>query len=139
MFNKNFAMFQILKTLVLLLITGMAFGQDPIVALKFKPPRPAVKDVAWNKPFDVNSTEKAEELFGKEAAKGIGKEVDFTKQYLLVFLWQGSGGDKLNFTVAESNPEHFSFSMKRGLTRDLRQHMQVYVLRSNVTWKIMDQ
>ena len=132
-------MLQIFRAAVLVLVAGNSFGQDPILPLKLMVPRPAVKEVAWNKPLEVKSMEKAEELFGKEGARGIGKEVDFTRQYLLVFLWQGSGGDKLNFTVAESNPEQISFSMKRGMTRDLRQHMQIYALRANVTWKIMGQ
>jgi len=132
-------MLQILRAAVLVLVAGNSFGQDPILALKLMVPRPAGKYVAWNKPLEVKSMEKAEELFGKEGARGIDKEVDFTKAFLLVFLWQGSGGDKLNFTVAESNPEQVSFSMKRGMTRDLRQHMQVYALQTNVTWKILDQ
>ena len=66
----------------------------------------------------------------------LGSQVDFEKQFLLVLAWQGSGGDRLNYTVAESFPEQIFFSMKRGLTRDLRPHMQVYALRSNVRWSI---
>ena len=33
-------------------------------------------------------------------------------------------------------PEQVSFHLKPGRTRDLRRHVKVYVLRSNVKWKV---
>lgn len=68
--------------------------------------------------------------------KRIAKLVDFNEQMLLIFRWEGSGGDKLGFTIAESYPEQISFSLQPGRTRDLRPHVKVFVLRNNVKWSV---
>lgn len=87
-----------------------------------------------SKPLVVKSEKDAEGYFEKDELAKLTKNVDFTKQIVLVFAWQGSGGDKLDYTVAESYPEQIRFSLKRGLTKDLRSHVKIYVLRSNVQW-----
>jgi hypothetical protein len=38
--------------------------------------------------------------------------------------------------VKESFPEQIMFSYKPGRTRDLRPHLKVYVLQSNVKWAV---
>jgi hypothetical protein len=38
--------------------------------------------------------------------------------------------------VKESFPEQIVFSYKRGRTKDLRSHLKVYVLRSDVKWAV---
>ena len=53
-----------------------------------------------------------------------------------MFAWQGSGGDKLDVAIAESFPEQIFFSLKPGVTDDLKSHLHVYALRSNVRWSI---
>jgi len=72
-------------------------------------------------------------LSGDALAK-LKEQVDFEKQIVLVFAWRGSGQDQMDFTVAESYPEQVRFRYKPGRTRDLRPHVYVYALRSNVTW-----
>ena len=98
---------------VTFLMAGIASAQQPIV---------------------LKSEDDAAKYFGKDALETLGKDVDFKKQFVLVFAWQGSGGDKLSFAVAESFPEQIFFSLQPGLTRDLRTHTHVYALRSNVKW-----
>ena len=124
---------------VVCIIAGAASAQEPIVAIKVMTPEKSVfKDSAWNKPIVIKSTEDAAKHYGKDALETLGKEVDFKKQFLLAFAWQGSGGDKLSYVVAESFPEQIFFSLKPGLTRDLRPHTHVYALRSNVIWSVKD-
>jgi hypothetical protein len=117
-----------------LFLAGVASAQEPIVAIKITPEKSVFKDSAWNKPLVIKSSEDAVKHFGKDAIETLGKEVDFKKQFLLVFAWRGSGGDKLSYAVAESFPEQIFFSLKPGLTRDLREHTHVFALRSNVSW-----
>ncbi len=80
--------------------------------------------------------ELAKAITDEDTAKRLGKLVDFKKQMLLVFIWQGSGQDKLDYTVAESFPEQIQFAYKRGFTKDLREHVHIYVLRNNVKWSV---
>ena len=118
------------------MITGMLSAQEPIVSIKVEPQSSIFKNSNFNKPIVVKSKEEAAKHFGKEAVAALVKAVDFKKQFVLVFAWRGSGGDQLNYTVAESFPEQISFSRQFGRTRDLRSHAKVFALRSNVKWNV---
>ncbi len=118
------------------IMAGVASAQEPIVPIKVAPENSIFKNSSFNKPIVVKSKEEAAKHFSKEAVATLVKAVDFKKQFVLVFAWRGSGGDQLNYTVAESFPEQISFSRKFGRTRDLRSHAKVFALRSNVKWSV---
>ena len=118
------------------MMTGMLSAQEPIVAIKVAPEMSVFKNSNFNKPIVVKSKEEAAKHFGKKAVASLVKAVDFKKQFVLIFAWRGSGGDQLNYTVAESFPEQITFSRQFGRTRDLRSHAKVFALRSNVKWSV---
>ena len=118
------------------MMAGVANALEPIVPIKTIPQKSVFKNSAFNKPIVLKSKEEATKHFGKEAVATLGKAVDFKKQFVLVFAWRGSGGDQLNYTVAESFPEQITFSRQFGRTRDLRSHAKVFALRSNVKWSV---
>lgn len=120
----------------LCLSANVAVGQEAIVELKVTPEKSVFKDSAWNKPIVLKSQEDAAKHFGKDALDVIAKKVDFKKQIVLVFAWQGSGGDKLEYLVLESFPEQIPFSLRPGATDDIRAHSRVFALRSNVKWSV---
>ena len=108
----------------------------PIQAVKGVKPKPSVfKAAGRNKPLVIRSEAEAAEHFGDAAAGALIKQVDFKQQIVLVFAWRGSGQDRLAYSVAESFPEQISFTFRPGRTRDLRPHMRIYALRSNVSWR----
>ena len=43
---------------------------------------------------------------------------------------------EVNVNIAESYPEQVFFTYKPGRTRDLRPHVYVFALRSNVKWSV---
>ena len=89
------------------------------------------------KPTEVSSEKELEKAIKDEATrKKIAKELDLKEQVLLIFTWQGSGGDKLDYSVAESFPEQVKFTYKMGNTDDIRSHVKLYVLRKNVKWSV---
>ena len=118
------------------MITGMLSAQEPIVAIKAAPESGIFKNSNFNKPIVVKSKEEAAKHFGKKAVASLVKAVDFKMQFVPIFASRGSGGDQLNYTVAESLPEQISFSRQFGRTRDLRSHTKVFALRSNVKWSV---
>jgi len=118
------------------ILAGVASAQEPIVAIKVVPERSVFKNSAWDKPIIIKSNTDAVKHFGKDALNTLGTTVDFKKQFVLVFAWRGSGGDRLTYNVAESYPEQIFFSLRRGRTRDLRAHTKVYALRSNVRCRV---
>ncbi len=63
----------------------------------------------------------------KDAADAVKKLVNFEKEKLVVFAWQGSGGDKLTATTKDADGKTtVAFNLTLGFTRDLRQHVKVY-------------
>ena len=103
-----------------------------IKKLSIRPTKPAFG--AWNSPTEIRSAEDAAKIFEGGALAKLSEEVDFEKQIVLVFAWRGSGQDKLDHDVMESFPEQIAFLRQPGRTRDLRPHVHVFALRSNVKW-----
>ena len=89
----------------------------------------------WNTPVELTSLEDAKKHFEGDALDQLKVKVDFGNQIVLVFAWRGSGQDKLDYVVMESFPEQIAFSYRPGRTRDLRPHVHVFALRSNVKWR----
>jgi hypothetical protein len=89
-----------------------------------------------SKPAKVTSAEELEKAVGKDQAEAIGKAVDFKKEYVLVFSWSGSGGDKLTAVGEKGDKPSAVFTLKRGLTRDLRPHFYVYAVAKDAEWKM---
>jgi len=108
----------------------------PIQAIKGVTPKPSIFRAATrNKPLSIRSEEDAAAHFPQTALATLKKQVDFTQQTVLVFAWRGSGQDRLTYAVAESFPEQVFFKFRPGRTRDLRPHMRIFALRSNVKWR----
>ncbi len=125
-----------LGLLTLCLSASWAVGQEAIVELKVKPEKSVFKGSAWNKAIVIKSQEEAAKHFGKDALEEIAKTVDFNKQFVLLFAWQGSSGDKLDGKIFESLPEQIAFSLTPGVTNDIVPHSRVFALRSNVKWSV---
>jgi hypothetical protein len=100
------------------------------------PARSVFVAAARGKPIVIKSNKDAAKHFTGDNLAKLKKQVDFKSQFVLVFAWRGSGGDRLTFDVAESFPEQVSFHLKPGRTRDLRSHVAIHVLRSNVKWQM---
>ena len=126
-----------------LLVAVAAFAAEPeaklppIKAIRDPKPSSAVfKAASWKKPLVIDSAEAAAEYYGEKALAELKEKVDFKRQTLLIFAWRGSGRDRLTYAVAESYPEQVFFTFRRGRTRDLRRHLHVFALRSNVKWRV---
>ena len=118
-------------------VAGADAKLPPIKTVKgVKPNRSIFKAAKRNKPLVIRSAKAAAAYFSKPALAKLKKQVDFKHQIVLVFAWKGSGQDRLNYSVAESFPEQIFFKHKRGRTRDLRSHVKIFVLRSNVKWRV---
>lgn len=87
-------------------------------------------------PLVLNSAEKAARYLTDQGVATLKKQVDFEKQVVLLFAWQGSGQDQLTYEVAESKPEQIAFHREPGRTRDLRPHVHGYVLAAEVKWTV---
>ena len=117
------------------LFVAVASAQPPVTVIKGAKPKASVfKSASRQKPLVVRSAEEAGKHFTDEGLAALKKQVDFDKQLVLVFAWRGSGQDRLSYVVLESYPEQVRFKYKPGRTRDLRPHVYIYALRSNVRW-----
>ena len=129
---------QVVPSLILsFLLATVACGQSPIEKVDGTIPKKGVlRSANAKKPLEIRSAKEAAKHFDEDNLAKLKKKVDFAKQFVLVFTWRGSGQDRLKYAVAESYPEQIFFTYKRGRTRDLRQHIYVFALRSNVKWSV---
>lgn len=112
-------------------------GTEPITELNDIHTKAAVfTDASITKPLVLKSLKNGSKYFDEKSLTEISKAVDFEKYIVLVFAWKGSGQDRLDYIVLESFPEQIAYTYTRGRTKDLRPHVKVYVLRSNVKWSV---
>ena len=84
-------------------------------------------------PKKITSKEELEKaVTDADAAAAIAKQVDFKNEVVLLFAWSGSGGDKLTMTEKKGAV----FTLKRGLTRDLRMHTKVFALPKSLKYSM---
>lgn len=112
--------------------------KDAIVAIASeKDDKIETKDGAATKPVAVTTDKELEKAIPDEATRTrIAKLIDLKEQTLLVFAWESSGGDKIEYTVLESFPEQIKFSYTPGKTDDLRRHVKLFAVRNNVRWSV---
>jgi hypothetical protein len=82
----------------------------------------------------TSAKELADAIADKDSQDKLAKLVDFKKEYLLMFFWQGSGGDRITFKVED---KEVVFAYKRGLTRDLRRHVKFYAIPNKLKHRTM--
>lgn len=60
--------------------------------------------------------------------KKVANQVEFGTERVVGFLWQGSGGDRVNFVRYDGRKKEATFSYKVGLTDDLVEHAKFFAL-----------
>jgi len=95
------------------------------------------KDV--NKPTEIKTAEEAAKVFDKDALEKVKKDVDFNKEKLVCFDWEGSGQDMLAFKLdKDKDAPVVVFTYTRGATKDLRMHARVFVMPRDMKWRVGD-
>lgn len=82
------------------------------------------------KPVEIKTAEelaKSELFKDNDGRDEIKKQVDFSKEKLVVFVWSGSGGDKISGALVKRGGTAL-FTYKAGLTDDLRHHGHVFAV-----------
>jgi hypothetical protein len=69
----------------------------------------------------------------KDVRDAIAKLVDFRKEYVVVFHWSGSGGDRVTMSADDKEAV---FTRTFGRTRDLRTHFKVFALPKKMTYRV---
>ncbi len=73
----------------------------------------------------------------KTSLEALKKEVDFRKEYLLVFVWSGSGEDRLTHAVRKrADGAEGVFTFEGGKSKDLRRHQKAFVLPKNMAYRL---
>lgn len=99
---------------------------------------PAPENGDVKKRTDITSAVKLAEVFtDKDTQDKIAKQVDFAKEYLVLFRWSGSGQDKLTATVEKAGTPTVIFDYTRGKTKDLRPHAKLFVVNKKTGYSIL--
>ena len=125
-----------LLSISVLLITGTttwAAPPQPIEKLaKIEAKSTVFRVATHDRPIVLRTEKEIGRHFARADRIKVLKEVDLTKQVVLVFAWRGSGQDRLAYTLLKSNPPQIAFQFTRGRTRDLRPHVYIYAMRSDI-------
>ncbi|MFI4859595.1 MAG: hypothetical protein ACIAXF_02820 [Phycisphaerales bacterium JB063] len=113
-------------------------GEDtPLVRqIAASPNRDVFETARWNEPIELASAGDAAEYFEADQLAALNAAVDWEQEAVLVFAWRGSGGDRMTAQTDADNPDTVRFLYTRGLTRDLRPHVYVFVLKQGVVWEV---
>ncbi|MEC8473852.1 MAG: hypothetical protein VXZ38_04305 [Planctomycetota bacterium] len=123
----------VLQATLSLLLLKTSWGAEPIVEIAdVQPKETAFVFDGARKPVVIYSVDDITKYFDAKNSTNLKSKVDFSQQEVLVFAWLGSGQDRIEYEALESFPEQIHFSYRPGRTRDLRQHVKIFVIRSDV-------
>ena len=123
----------VFHALLSLLLFKTSWAGEPIVEIgDVQPKVSAYTFDGARKPLLLQTVDEIAKSFDAKNSTNLKNKVDFGKQEVLVFAWRGSGQDRIEYEVLESFPEQIRFSYHPGRTRDLRQHVKIFVVRSDV-------
>lgn len=106
-----------------------------LIELKDVKPPMAKADAKVTVPTKIANQEELVKAFGEDGAKAI--KVDFTKEYLLLFQWSGSGGDRIGSkTEMQDGKSNVMFTYTKGLTKDEKQHTAMFGMPAGSTYKV---
>jgi len=95
----------------------------------------AVKSGDWDKPHPISADDDLKKFISDAPTrKKVLGAIDFQTHVLLLFAWQGSGGDKIAAKIVEETPQEIRFTMKAGATDDIRQNVQLFAVAKETRW-----
>ncbi len=126
---------------VAVLVAIPAFADEPVAVKAL-----VTKDVKFDftkggnmpKPVEIKSADELAKaaMFADDAGRAaIKKQVDFSKQKLVVFVWSGSGGDKLSGAMTRDGKSAV-FTYTAGVTDDLKRHAHVFAVHKDAKVKV---
>jgi hypothetical protein len=110
-------------------------------------PREIAVTGRWSAPEDAkfaptvvrSKAELEKAIDNKEVRDEILKAVKFDQDYLVVFAWSGSGGDRVAFEVAKgAKGNEVVFKRTFGRTDDLREHRKVFAIPKTMTHRLAE-
>lgn len=125
---------------------AVLFAVPPVLAENMAPRALDVKGVTFDhakagnapKAVEIRTADELTKspLFADDASRSaVKKQVDFAAEKLVVFVWQGSGGDRL-FSSATKDGTTVTFSHKVGATDDLRKHAHAFAVPKDATVEV---
>ena len=84
----------------------------------------------------IQSLDDALKHLSRASVESIAEKIDFEKEQMLIFAWQGSGRDRLYGRTTSGKEATTQFSYTPGKTRDLKTHVMVYSLPKDMKWTV---
>ena len=128
-----------MRTLTLILIALGATSvvaedkKEPFRELELKVKLEPMKGKVGEPAKISSKDELAKAVEDKDTRAAIAQAIDFEKEYLLIFQWAGSGGDKL---TAATEKDGVVFTKTFGRTKDLRQHAHFFAIAKDAKWSM---
>ena len=111
----------------------LASGDVPVQPLELKSLLTTESQENVLSPFAANSKVEAVKLLGLQQAEDIEKQMSFKTHRVLLFMWAGSGQDRLDFDLGDGKA---IFRYVPGRTRDYRKHQKAFAVNKTLTWEV---
>ncbi len=82
----------------------------------------------------IQSLDDALKHLSRASMESIAEKIDFEKEQMLIFAWQGSGQDRIYGHTTSGKEATTRFSYTPGNTKDLKTHVMVYSLPKDMKW-----
>ena len=112
----------------------LASGDVPVQPLELKSLLTTESQENVLSPFAANSKVEAVKLLGLQQAEDIEKQMSFKTHRVLLFMWAGSGQDRLDFDLVNGKA---IFRYVPGRTRDYRKHQKAFAVNKALKWEVV--
>jgi hypothetical protein len=85
-------------------------------------------------PLALRSAKEAAAHFEAGELAKLVKRVDFEREIVLVFAWQGLPADRVTFEVGESAPPRVDFTVHRGNVKDSAPRVAIFAIPREAKW-----
>ena len=112
-----------------------AESKSKVRKITIEAPLPRAKlSFAFGPPVEITSGDAiGKTIPNSEAIDELKRKIDFDNEKLLVFLWSGSGEDRI---LAKEHEGKVVLTLVPGKTRDLRPHCELFAVARDVTYTV---
>ena len=117
------------------LITAQVLASGDVLVQPLELKSPLITKTRGNvlSPYSANSKDEVVTLLGFQQAEDIEKQMSFKTHRVLLFMWAGSGQDRLDFDLVNGKA---IFRYVPGRTRDYRKHQKAFTVNKTLTWEV---
>lgn len=116
-------------------LTDMVIFEESIEAILNNKANPSTID-KLKAPICIESFEDAVKHLTRASFESLDDKVDFSKDKILLFVWQGSTTDNFYVSPMISRPPSAKFTYDPGQEKEQKTHVKIFALQKDAEWSV---